>query len=1311
MNPETISALHNFTLDARELLEKEVSEQLEGIYGLLPDGRFEAAEKYPALKELEEARKTRVLLGQLLEDEKAVGLTFREARNEFVKESAFTWLNRLVAFKMMEARSIIRQSISKGTESNAFKLWLTQSGNEDDYRRYEQGDLPRNSVGEGPRDVAYRHFILWQCEQLAREIKVLFDPYTPSSRFFPRPAILKTMIEKMNDSNLQEVWAPGNEETIGWVYQSFNSEELEKAFREARITGKKFEAKDIPSVTQLFTPRWIVRFLVENTLGRLWVTMHPDSNLQQELCYFVPPESSEKASVRHVKGIRLLDPACGTMHFGLIAFDLFHYMYKEEIEHAGQACWPERPSVEMEEEIPSSIISHNLFGIDIDLRAVQLSALTLYLKAKTFNPKAVIKDSRLTTANVHILDGDRLDSLLQGIGQERPILKRVLMTLREKLRDSEQLGSLLRLEREIQTLIEKEKSLFEKEGLQTDIYGSNKERFGADAGSIDFWKRLGEDVTVSLNSFAAEQAKTGRDQTFFTGETEKGLRLLELLSISYDVVVTNPPYMSQRKMNSTLKALVSQNYPEEKGDLYAAFIRRCLELAGEHGRVGMLTMHSFMFISSYEKLRQWIRKGAIIETLAHLGPALFSVGNPGTLQTAAFILAHETEEKKRGVFVGTYFRLVKEPDSNSKRKRFEDALVKIKAGETDPLVYRYHQGDFDAIPGSPWAYWLSRDVRNLFIHNDALSTVSKRPNPGNTSYNFRFLRFYWEVRRSAFGVDKNWILYSKGGGFKKWYGNNRVVISWLPAVRDFYRKDSVARITDEEYWYRVAATYSSISTKGFSVRYFPPLGVYDRGGPALIFDSSEKVLPCLGILNSEFVAYLLKLINPTVNFQGGDLDRLPMPSPEKIKNSELATFVQECINLSIMNSAEDETTIDFISPLWEGSLKKSIIILGNRNEKLLALGQQIDDEVYRLYEIEGDEREAIEVELAEAVSREGDSEEPGEESGNDSGEAGGEGSQLTCEELARQWISYAVGIVVGRFEPGVENGLGRGQFSDEVAGKLRSLADADGILVMDEGHPDDLTDRVHKALAVMLGDSSAAEVVKAATEKEGPAEELLRQYLDRAFFKLHIQQYRKRPVYWFLQSPKKKYGVWVFHEKMTKDTLFRIKTEYLESKIKLLANQIADLQRRRDSAEGRERRQLEKEMVNLIEVLDDIREFLKRLEYIIKERGYAPHIDDGVLLNMAPLWELIPSWQTEPKKAWEELEKGEYDWAHQAMDYWPDRVREKCKTNRSYAIAHGIEADEESSEVEVKPEAGSRKQTLKKAKSAGSKALKKMGLL
>lgn len=216
---------------------------------------------------------------------------------------------------------------------------------------------------------------------------------------------------------------------------------------------------------------------------------------------------------------------------------------------------------------------------------------------------------------------------------------------------------------------------------------------------------------------------------------------------------------------------------------------------------------------------------------------------------------------------------------------------------------------------------------------------------------------------------------------------------------------------------------------------------------------------------------------------------------------------------------------------------------------------------------------------------------------------------MNRERLAIQWVSYAVGMVIGRFEPGVENGLGRGNFSDDVAGRLRGMADADGMLVMDEGHRDNLPARVMDALNVMLGEEAAADVVKAATGKEGGTEDLLRQYLDRQFFKLHIQQYRKRPVYWFLQSPRKKYGLSVFHERLNKDSLYRIRKEYLEPKIHLSENRIR---------------------------------------------------------------ELIPSWQAEPKKAWEALERGDYDWAYQAMDHWPDRVKEKCKTNKSFAIAHGL---------------------------------------
>ena len=284
----------------------------------------------------------------------------------------------------------------------------------------------------------------------------------------------------------------------------------------------------------------------------------------------------------------------------------------------------------------------------------------------------------------------------------------------------------------------------------------------------------------------------------------------------------------------------------------------------------------------------------------------------------------------------------------------------------------------------------------------------------------------------------------------------------------------------------------------------------------------------------------------------------------------------------------------------------------------------------------------------------------------------GGNNSSSLESLARRWISYAVGIVMGRFQPGIENALGRGRFPEDISARLRELADPDGILVMDEGHSDDLPTKVLQALNIMFGEHESGEIIKAATGKEGSPEDLLRQYLDRTFFKLHIQQYRKRPVYWLLQSPRKKYGVWIFHERLNKDSLFRISTEYVEPKISLLESKIKELRARRDASEGREKRAIQKEMDALIDTLEDVREFKKRLDYITKERGFVPHIDDGVLLNMAPLWELIPSWQREPKKAWEALERGDYDWSHQAMDHWPERVKEKCKTNKSYAIAHGL---------------------------------------
>jgi hypothetical protein len=393
--------------------------------------------------------------------------------------------------------------------------------------------------------------------------------------------------------------------------------------------------------------------------------------------------------MRLAKEITLLDPACGGMHFGLVAFDLFAAMYLEELERAGEPGWPATPSVTDPAEIPASILAHNLFGIDIDLRAVQLSALALYLKALSWGQrhladnagfvvnrksKSANLQSNLVCADVTPLNGGHLGTFVREARFERPVYERLMRALWEKLQDVQQLGSLLRLEKELETLIEQERAHYQ----ETPLFAGLEGEFEAEAVEEEFWNVISVQIIQGLDEFARQQARAGVDQTFFTGEATKGLRLLDLMLRRYDVVVTNPPYLSRRKMNKELQKLLSEAYPEGKSDLYAAFIQRCLEFAEARGYVGMLTMHSFMFISSYEDLRHNVRSRAVIETMAHCGPALFEVGNPGTLQTTAFTLRKEPDAEARADSEGTYFRLVHEGSGDEKRRALEEALRDLR---------------------------------------------------------------------------------------------------------------------------------------------------------------------------------------------------------------------------------------------------------------------------------------------------------------------------------------------------------------------------------------------------------------------------------------------------------------------------------------------------------------------------------------------------------------------------------------------------------------------------------------------------------
>lgn len=1273
MDPKTVAELHDFTLEARHFLEKEASEQLEGIYGWVPTGEIKPAKEYPALKSHAEAKETRRRLEQYFADETAAGLKAKQAREKLVQETAFTWLNRFVAFKLMEGNGLLRQTVSKGADSNAFKLWLTEPGKESWLAEHVRGDLPKDGVGEGPRERAYRQFLLAQCAKLAEEIRVLFDPGDLPSCLFPRPVTCKRLIDLLNGDNLAEAWRPGNEETIGWVYQSFNAEELERAFREARVSGKKFQKEDIPSVTQLFTPRLAVRFLVENTLGRLWVQMHPDSELATKWQYLVPADTSTvSATLKPAREISFLDPACGTMHFGLVAFDMFEEMYKEELRNAGKAGWPDEPSVKNEGEIPAAIVENNLFGIDIDLRAVQLAALTLYFRAKKKNPAAVIRDTNLAIAGVEISDGARLDEFVAEMKFKEPLYEKVIRAVWKELEDAQQLGSLMRPEKVIEKVVQAEKK----------AHGGGLPLFES------VWPIVDAQIVQAFDEFARREGSKGRSVTFFTGEGVKGFRLLNLFARRYDVVATNPPYMSGRKMNPELKELIAEHYRAGKGDLYAAFVQRCLELADEAGLVGILSMHSFMFISSYEGLRGWITGRATVECLSHYGPGLFAVGNPGTLQTAAYILRREGDEERRKEAVGTYFRLVKELDAYVKKTAFEEALCRLKNGEQDSHVFRYRQADFNDIPGSPWVYWIRAGVRNLFKTLPKLHEISEPRQGLATANDKRFLRCWWEVGIQRVAVTcpdaeagtrsgKRWFPLTKGGAYKKWYGNREWVVNWGregKEIKEYIceaypyldgKWQWVAKNT--EYYFRPGVTWSALSSKGLSARSMPLGSIPGHKGPACFSEAQSGDLDILGVLNSKPATALLKVTSPTIMFEVGQLAGLPFP---RVYSDKLRKLVADAVANKRADSEDDESTFDFVAPpAWSTGVRD----VEDRYEHLAAIECELNEEAYRLYGINAEDRAAIEVELAAGVTPASGYKSNEEWQNSDSaGDAEGEEQPLTREELAHQWISYAMGVVLGRFEIGKTNGLGCGRFDPETCERLQNLVGSRGILVQDGGHPDDFTHRVLEALQVMVGTKEAGEVVHAAAGQDGPAEEVLPAYLNRNFFKLHVQMYRKRPVYWLLQSPRRLYGIWLFHERVTKDTLLWIQTDYVKPKISRLESELKEIKGKEESASGSVKRELKKRKDDVIEALDDVREFQKRLNGVI-QRGYTPHIDDGVLLNMAPLWELIPAWQAEPKKAWQALKEGKYDWAHQAMDHWPDRVKEKCKTNKSFAIAHGLE--------------------------------------
>jgi hypothetical protein len=489
------------------------------------------------------------------------------------------------------------------------------------------------------------------------------------------------------------------------------------------------------------------------------------------------------------------------------------------------------------------------------------------------------------------------------------------------------------------------------------------------------------------------------------------------------------------------------------------------------------------------------------------------------------------------------------------------------------------------------------------------------------------------------------------------------VLNWAASGAELWAFTPKAVIRNPDFYFRRGVTWTDLTAGKFSARLSPGGFIFDVSGSSVFPDDIPLVL---GLLNSTFAQFALKLINPTVHVQVGDLARLPVP---KHSSSRLRELVEQAIELARKDSEEDETTYDFLSPpAWPSGIER----VTARHRQLEAVEREIDEEVYRLYEISPEDRKAIEEELAAAPLAETDGGEEEAESGEESAETAE--ASLTVEELAQRWVSYAVGLALGRFHrPGLE-----------------PLTDADGLMVVERDHPDDMAQLVIGILAAVHNETEAARIVRAAAGVNGELRDTLASYLLGPFFKAHVKRYRKRPVYWLLQSPRQNYSVYLFHERATDQTLALMQGKrYLGGRIFQLKQQLEEANRREAASEGREKAKWRRQAQDLAEELADLEEFDKAItatnsEPITDAQGrpaearWAPEFDDGVLLNAAPLYRLTPAWKRADAKldlgkAWKALKEGEYPWAKTAMRYWPRETLAACQENRSYRIAHGLE--------------------------------------
>jgi hypothetical protein len=1076
---------------------------------------------------------------------------------QVVEEVAYTWFNRFIALRFMEVNNYLPTKVRVLSSSNP-------DNPEPDILKEALSvdlDIDKNLVYElkinNKTEELYKYLIIKQCNSLNKYLPFLFETIEDYKEIlFPEGLLSKdsflreiTDTKKIPESNWEKV------EIIGWLYQYYIAEEKDRVIK----AKKKYKKEEIPFATQLFTPDWIVRYMVQNTLGRYWVESHPEHRdlIKNWEFYLENPnpelDFEEKLAPYinrelKVEDIKCFDPAMGSGHILVYMFDLLYEIYSR--------CGY------MEREIPRLIIENNLYGLEIDDRAYQLACFSIVMKALEYNPRFFRSIERegltLNLASIQETNSLNDDDIVYIAGENCGEKFNRTKDFIEQFKNAKTLGSLIKV-------------------------GNYNTEF--------FEKRL----QYIQNTF---------DYDLFVEESKrKSIILLpdlikqaNIMSMNFDIIVTNPPYMGSRYMNDLLTEYIRVNYPETKADTFSAFIECCLQKATKNGHLGFLSPFVWMFISEYEKLRKIILNKTTISSLIQLEYNAFP---EACVPVCTFTL--------RNYIIGLAGQYIKLSDFTGSEKQ---PIMTLEAIKNPEIGYRYtaYSANFNKIPGEPIAYWVSERIIEAFEKGISIDQISDFTGSQNiTANNIKFLRKWWEVESNKIGQNKRWVFYAKGGSYRKHYGNLEFIVDWGDDARNYYKNNKTSNLLDEKYWYKEGITYTDITTtRGSTFRYLPPGCVFDKTGPTIC--NVDHMWYVLALLNSKIMNYYLQFLNPTMHIQVKDVKNLPIILDEtKMKNIEATEL--ENVNITKMEWDSYEVSWEFKEhPLltfkngslyikdsfncWSRFVKDMYFKLKNNEEELNKLFIDI-------YNLQNEISPNVEEEDVTVKN-------------------------IDREKGMKSFISYAVGCMFGRYSLD-EKGLvfAGGQFDLEKY--ITFSVDKDNILpILSEAYfEDDIATRFVEFVKVTFGEETLEENIEFIADTLGKrngetARDTIRRYFLNDFYKDHVQTYKKRPIYWLFTSGKQKaFNCLIYMHRYDKTTLSRIRTDYLHPlQIRLDAERKSLLEVIEGGGTAKEISNAKKELKQLDLKIEELKAYDELLHHMA-DMQIEIDLDDGVAVNYA----------------------------------------------------------------------------------------------